>query len=61
MRFSAEHKTALVDAQLKKPDLAILYCDTWESCRDIANTYKEFNGDKVTFKMFTNVKPQSQK
>ena len=57
--LSAEHKTALVDAQLKKPDLAILYCDTWESCRDIANTYKEFNGDKVTFKMFTNVKPQS--
>ena len=55
--LSPEHKTALVDVQLKRPDLAILYCDTWESCKAIATTYKELNGEKVTFKMFANIKP----
>ena len=55
--LSVEHSTKVVEFQLKRPDLAIVYCDTWDSCNSIANTYKEFNGEKVTFKMFTNKKP----
>ena len=55
--LAAEHKNMVTDVQLKRPDLAIIYCDTWESCKVIANNYKEFNGDKVTFKMFSDIKP----
>ena len=55
--LSSEHKSFVTDIQLKKPDLAIIFCDTWDNCKTIATTYKEFNGEKVVFKMFSETKP----
>ena len=54
-----EHKALVTDIQLKKKDLAIIYCDTWDSCKTIASNYSEFNGEKVSFKMFAAKKPKT--
>ena len=56
--LSAEHKSFITDVQLKKPSLAIIFCNTWDNCKTIATSYKQFNGEPVTFKMFTSTKPK---
>ena len=53
-----EHKALVTDIKLKKKDLAIIYCDTWDSCKTVASSYSEFNGEKVSFKMFAAEKPK---
>ena len=52
--LSADHKTFITDVQLKKANLAIIYCKTQENCKTLVSSYKEFNGEKVQFKMFAN-------
>ena len=53
-----EHKALVTDIHLKKKDLAIIYCDSWDSCKTIVTNYSEFNGEKVSFKMFSTKKPK---
>ena len=55
-----EHKELVTEIKLKRPDLAIIYCNTWESCKLIVAAYNEFNGERVTFKMFSNAKPNAR-
>ena len=38
-----EHKPLVTDAILKKPGLAIISCSTWDTCKEIASSYNEFN------------------
>ena len=56
--LKAEHRELVVDICLKKKHLAIIYCDSWESCVKIATSYNEFNGEKVVLKMFAKEKPK---
>ena len=57
--LSADHKLFITDVQLKKSNLAIIYCKTWENCKTLVSTYKEFNGEKVQLKMFAGNNPHS--
>ena len=57
--LSADHRPFITDVQLKKANLAIIYCKTWENCKTLVSTYKEFNGEKVQLKMFADSNPNN--
>ena len=54
-----EHKALVKDVDLKKKDLVIIHCTSWDAAKTIATEYKDFNGEKVNFKLFYQQNPDS--
>ena len=61
--LSPDHANLIADVKNgKKPDLFIVYCDSWASANTIASTYKDkFNNHEVSFTLFAKVDPALKK
>ena len=57
--LKSEHSNLVTDIRTtKKPDLIVLYCDSWNASNTIANTYKEkFMNHEVSFSLFSKTDP----
>ena len=61
--LSPDHANLIAEVQTgKKPDLFIVYCDSWASANTIASTYKDkLNNHEVSFTLFAKVDPALKK
>ena len=61
--LNPEHKGLIDDVKMtNKPELTIVYCDSWNSAKKISESYKakfKLNGYDVSFEQFTQNNPDS--
>ena len=57
--FNEDHKLLITEIKkTKRKDLVVIACDTWNSAKIIAATYKDkFDGHEVSFSLFSKVDP----
>ena len=60
--LKAEHKALVREVKVtKRPDLYIVYCDSWTSAKTITTTYKaKFMDHEVSFSLFSQKDPAKQ-
>ena len=56
--LKVEHRSFVIDFNMKKKGLTIIFCDSWTSANTIATSYKEtFMKHPVSFSLFCSKDP----
>ena len=61
VHISVEDRASVAEIKLVKKNMAVIYCNSWEECKNIFDKIKDtkFENEKVYFSLFSEDKPKS--